>query len=159
MAGTSVQGILRALRGTAKPLYQASGVVEAPLPTIAELLARVTAGKVSKDNAFLLFNDTGDNITLSGGPDTFQMPYGTAEVDRARNAFSTKGNWWYKSEYTVEPHQKGALLVLRVYNAATKGRFLVALVQGGIAATVGPNLDAVLAKITRVFGFKTHREH
>jgi hypothetical protein len=158
MAGTSVQGILRALSGTAKPLYEASGVVEAPVAKIAELITKVTAGKVSKDNAFLLYNDTGDNITLSGGPEVFQMPYGTAEVDKARVAFSTKGNWWYKGEYTVEPHANGALLVLRVYNAAKKGRFLVALVQGGIAATVGPNLDAVLAKITRVFGFKTQRD-
>lgn len=38
---------------------------------------------------------------------------------------ATQGGWWYRGEYTVEPHPGGTLLTHRVLNVASRLRWAV----------------------------------
>jgi hypothetical protein len=52
---------------------------------------------------------------------------GTAEVDHVNRTVAIQGGWWYRGEYTLEPHDKGTRIVHRVYNVAQRGRWAVPL--------------------------------
>jgi hypothetical membrane protein len=52
---------------------------------------------------------------------------GTAEVDHAHRTAAFQGGWWYRGEYSLEPHPQGTRIVHRVYNVAQRGRWAVPL--------------------------------
>ncbi|MQA86130.1 MAG: PPOX class F420-dependent oxidoreductase [Streptosporangiales bacterium] len=108
------------------PLHVVAGVVEAPAEKVTELALAVRPGPVGPDNAFLL--DGGSDVVLAGGPRRFAGPHIHVEVDREHRVFATEGNWWYRGEYTFEPHERGTIVVHRVYNIARVGRWAVPLV-------------------------------
>ena len=88
------------------------------------------------------------------GPEPFvatsaQPGGGRVEVDPRQHRLAVQGEWWYRGEYTVEPHPRGSLVVYRVYNIAPGAGWWVAqLVQGpGHARTMRGHLHDLLQGI------------
>ncbi|MGH3319356.1 MAG: hypothetical protein ACRDN9_04095 [Streptosporangiaceae bacterium] len=113
------------------PMLEVSGVVEAPLEDVAEMVLSVGPGRVGSDNAWLLGGGPYAAATLTGGPDRFIATADghsvTVEIDRGSRTFALQGGWWYRGEYTLEPGSHGTRLTHRVYNVATRLRFGVPL--------------------------------
>ncbi|GAA3317370.1 hypothetical protein [Nonomuraea dietziae] len=55
------------------------------------------------------------------------VPGHTSTVEVAGHTISLQGGWWYRGEWSVEPHPKGTLLVHRVFNVARWARWGVPL--------------------------------
>ena len=87
----------------------------------------------------------------AAGPEPFvaasaQPGEGRVEVDTRGHRLTVQGEWWYRGEYTVEPHPRGSLVVYRVYNIAPgAGWWAAQLVQGpGHARTMRGHLHDLL---------------
>lgn len=115
-----------------KLLVEATGLVDARIDRVADLLLTVHAGDVAADNAWL-FQGLAAHATLSGGPDryTYQADghSGTIELDHAQRMIAYQGGWWYRAEYALAPADASTRIVHRVYNAATRSRWAVPLVN------------------------------
>jgi hypothetical protein len=112
-------------------LFEITGVIDAPVPAVADLLFRVRPGQVGTDNAVLLAA-TGSSITLTGGPDRFVAAGAghrmTVEIDRARPAIAVQGGWWYRGEYALVPGpDQGTRVIYRIFNVADRARWAVPL--------------------------------
>jgi hypothetical protein len=55
----------------------------------------------------------------------------TVAVDRPTRSVSLQGEWWYRGEYAVEGHERGALVTHRVVNVAPSYRWAVGFVSRG----------------------------
>ncbi|MER5620960.1 hypothetical protein [Streptosporangium sp. NPDC002544] len=108
------------------PLFEAAGVIEAPVGRVERLLLAVRPGPVGADNVWLLAEHGG---VVAGGPERFTLstPIHTMTVEVGEHTIAFQGGWWYRGEYAVEPHSEGALLTHRVRNVATWGRWGVPL--------------------------------
>ncbi|WP_017596474.1 hypothetical protein [Nocardiopsis potens] len=155
---TSLRAIVRTLGSPAKPVYEASGVIEASLEKVRRLLTDVSAGEVGKKNAVFLFDPSEARVVLEGGPDRFRLPYGFVEVDRARGTLAVMGNWWYKGVFSAEEHPKGTRLVLRVYNHAKRFRIFVPLTQVGMSDNAVKTMTETLGRISSILGLNAYRE-
>jgi hypothetical protein len=65
----------------------------------------------------------------------------TVEVDRAGRMVSLQGEWWYRAEITLSPHEDGCLVTERIFNVAERLRWGVRFaarkpLQGSPAAFV-----------------------
>src|SRR6266511_3922356 len=141
LRGTSREGVLRAISGTKEPLYEVAAVVEAPVEKVTEhLFAK---------NPFVpesVFQPGDPAITrLPDGEEYIKVGHGSLHQNRARRMVGYQGGWWYRGEFSVEPHPKGSLYVYRVYNVAKKWRYMVPLVQFGMAAQVEQGAAAGIA--------------
>jgi hypothetical protein len=72
----------------------------------------------------------------AAGPEPFiaagaQPGGGRVEVDPRQHRIAVQGEWWYRGEYTVEPHPRGSLVVYRVYNIAPGAGWWVAQLDQG----------------------------
>ncbi|GAA2417901.1 hypothetical protein GCM10010404_90590 [Nonomuraea africana] len=90
-----------------KLIIEAAGGIEAPVAHVWNALA--------------------DEL-LPGGRRTGRFtvedfPGHTSTVEVAGHTISFQGGWWYRGEWSVEPHPKGALLVHRVFNVAQWARW------------------------------------
>ncbi len=84
-------------------LSSKTGVIEAPVERVTDAMAS-------------LYGDA-------------QPPLPNVEIDRARRRFATQGDWWFRGEVTLVPHDAGGTLVTyRVLNVATKRRWMVPIV-------------------------------
>jgi hypothetical protein len=107
-----------------EPEWVATGVIEAPLERVLDLVLRVEPGKPSRDNAFLMSTIPGvHGARVSGGPATFDVHYGQhvggrIEVDRGRRSFAFQGGFKFRGEYWFDPHERGTLLTYKVFNVA-----------------------------------------
>lgn len=52
----------------------------------------------------------------------------TVEVDRTARMVSLQGEWWYRAEITLSPHEDGCLVTERVFNVAERLRWSVRFV-------------------------------
>jgi hypothetical protein len=108
--------------------WSATGVLEAPLERVVNVLLTVKEGPIGTDNAPLLRALPGPGAllgraTLRGGPEKFTIHYGhdpsgTVEVDRARGYFSFRGGYKFGADYHFTTHPKGTLLTYRTFNVA-----------------------------------------
>ncbi|MER5645947.1 hypothetical protein [Streptosporangium sp. NPDC002524] len=85
-----------------KLITEVAGIVEAPVAAV--------------------FDDLADAL-LPGGRRTGRFtvedfPGHTSTVEVTGHTISFQGGWWYRGEWSVEPHPRGALLVHRVFNVA-----------------------------------------
>ncbi len=84
-------------------ITQVTGVLEAPVERVlAGLAASVAPSPPSPGTA---------------------DPHHAAKVEAIVGGMAVQGGWWYRGEWTVSPHPRGALLVHRVYNVAQWGRW------------------------------------
>ena len=119
-----------------------SGMVAAPVAQVWSVLLASTP---------LLSPADKQAAARATGPEPFvaasaQPGGGRVEVDPHRHRIAVQGEWWYRGEYTVEPHPRGSLVVYRVYNIAPgAGWWAAQLVQGpGHARTMRPHLQDLL---------------
>ncbi|MER7008974.1 hypothetical protein ABT297_38850 [Dactylosporangium sp. NPDC000555] len=125
-------------------MWTVAGLVEAPARQVADVLFAIRPGRVSEDNALLLwvtYQPLWNNVALAldGGPEEYTLRLGDdprgytrMTLDRPRGMITLQGNWWYRGQHTIESHERGAAVVYRVYNMASGlGRFTVPLMQRG----------------------------
>ncbi|TYB55998.1 hypothetical protein FXF51_45090 [Nonomuraea sp. PA05] len=73
-------------------------------------------------------------------------------VEVAGHTISVQGGWWYRGEWSVEPHPQGALVVHRVFNVAEWMRWAVPLANrmfAGFAETTRQAFGELLANVGR----------
>lgn len=114
--------------GSAEQGWTATGVVEAPMARVVEVLLVAEEGPIGASNAPLLQAVPGagrflGRATLRGGPTEFVVLYGahpggTVEVDRTAGYFAFQGGYKFRAEYRFTPHEKGTLLTYRAINVA-----------------------------------------
>jgi hypothetical protein len=114
--------------GSAGQGWTATGVVEASLARVVEVLLVAEEGPIGAGNAPLLQAVPGagrflGRATLHGGPSEFTVRYGahpggTVEVDRTAGYFAFQGGYKFRAEYRFTPHEKGTLLTYRAVNVA-----------------------------------------
>lgn len=108
--------------------WVATGVIEAPLERVVDVLLGVREGRVSERNAPLVLAVAGAGpllrrATLSGGPRIFTVHYGpqaggTVEVDAGAGYFAFQGGYKFRAEYRFAAHPKGTLLTYGAINVA-----------------------------------------
>jgi hypothetical protein len=125
--------------------WTVSGMVAAPVAQVWAVLLASTP---------LLSPADKQAAARAAGPEPFiaacaQPGGGRVEVDPRRHRLAVQGEWWYRGEYTVEPHPRGSLVVYRVYNIAPgAGWWAAQLVQGpGHARTMRAHLQELLQGI------------
>ncbi|UBU09421.1 hypothetical protein [Nonomuraea gerenzanensis] len=77
-------------------------------------------------------------------------PGHTSTVEVAGHTVAIQGGWWYRGEWSVEPHPQGALLVHRVFNVAQGMRWAVPLANRmfvGFAGTTRQAFTELHAKV------------
>jgi len=131
-----------------RPRWTAAGVVEAPVEQVWEALLAI--------NPYLSVDDR-QAIEKESGPLRFTANVGYArivlEVDKQRHSITDQGEWWYRGTQSVEPHQRGSLLVYRVYNIApAASRWLVPFVVRNFDAVTRERLQQTL----RTLGERLH---
>jgi hypothetical protein len=108
-------------------LLELRGVVEASPDKVAEVLLDARPGgrsplagtgsaKPAKGDAFTVTQE-GSAITVT--------------VDRAARSVAQQGEWWYRGVTSVEPDERGSLVVHRVFNIAPGHRWAVRFVSRG----------------------------
>ncbi|WP_157248428.1 hypothetical protein [Nonomuraea typhae] len=94
-----------------KLITEVAGVVEAPGATVWEdLLATMLPGG-----------------RREGGFTVADFPGHTSTVEVTGHTIAFQGGWWYRGEWSVEPHPQGSLLVHRVFNVADRMRWGVGM--------------------------------
>lgn len=125
-----------------KLITEVVGIVEAPV------------GRVWDDLAQQLLPDG----RRAGRYTVEDFPGHTSTVEVGGHAVAFQGGWWYRGEWSVEPHQKGALLVHRVYNVAQWMRWGVPLANRffiGYEATTRKGFAEKLAQMGNRLGCST----
>jgi hypothetical protein len=148
--------ISKEIKGTA------SGIVEAPLIEVSDLLLDVRAGKVSGRELPVVLDGVAASVEIQGGPRKFTVLAGAGpaatrlcfiELDRANHSVSIYGGWWFRGEYTVGPHSKGCLLTYYLYNSATGVSGAIAgLLHRRELKTAAPALKHMLQKLGKRLG-------
>jgi hypothetical protein len=119
-------------------ICEVSGVVDAPLDQVADILLDVRRSGL-----------------VPGGADPGRPAYPSVEVDRPGNAMAVQGGWWYRGEYSLEPAPTGTRVVHRVYNVAQWMRWGVPLANRfflGFESATRDGFDAGLRKIAVELG-------
>lgn len=138
-----------------KAQWQAAGVVEAPvsevwallpesIPSLGPAVRRLTSGDERDIQAFELATPREGRVHV--------------EIDRRAHRIAVQGEWWYRGVYSVEPHERGSLVVYRVYNVALGASWWAArLVQGPQhAREMGRHLAKTLAAVCDRLGCSFH---
>lgn len=55
----------------------------------------------------------------------------TVTVDRAARSIAQRGEWWFRGVTSVEPAERGSLIVYRIFNVARGHRWAVRFVARG----------------------------
>ncbi|GAA3444419.1 hypothetical protein [Planomonospora venezuelensis] len=94
-----------------KLITEVAGIVEAPPAAVFDDLAGALLPDGRRTGRFTVED----------------LPGHTSAVEVAGHTISFQGGWWYRGEWSVEPHSEGALLVHRVFNVAQGTRWGVLL--------------------------------
>ncbi|MEV8507468.1 hypothetical protein AB0368_21990 [Actinoplanes sp. NPDC051475] len=108
-------------------LLELRGVVEATPDEVAAVLldarpggrspiAATGSAKPAKGDEFTVTKD-GSMITVT--------------IDRAARSVVQQGEWWYRGVTSVEPDERGSLVVYRIFNVAPGHRWAVRFVSRG----------------------------
>jgi hypothetical protein len=125
-----------------KLIAEVAGIVEAPVAKVFDELA----GRLLPDGR------------RAGRFTVEDLPGHTSTVEVAGHAIAFQGGWWYRGEWSVEPHPEGALLVHRVFNVAQWMRWSVPLANRffiGFAANTRQGFAERLGQIGRTLGCPT----
>src|SRR5688572_2393006 len=80
------------------------------------------------------------------------VPGHTSTVEVAGHTISLQGGWWYRGEWSVEPHPEGALLVHRVFNVARWVRWGVPMANRFFIGFAGRTRQGFTESLTRLGG-------
>ncbi|NUP66758.1 MAG: hypothetical protein HOW71_31805 [Nonomuraea sp.] len=117
-----------------KLLAEAAGILEAPVATVWDLLAEELLPDGRRSGRFTVQD----------------FPGHTSTVEVCGHTISVQGGWWYRGEWSVEPHSKGALLVHRVFNVAQRARWAVPLANRLFIGLAENTRAAFMAKLTQM---------
>jgi hypothetical protein len=78
------------------------------------------------------------------------VPGHTSTVEVAGHTISLQGGWWYRGEWSVEPHPKGTLLVHRVFNVARWARWGVPLANRMFVGFADSTRATFMEKVSRM---------
>ena len=108
-------------------LLELRGVIEASPDAVAEILLDVRPGGRSPLAA------TGEAEPVDGDEFTVTKDGSklTVVVDRAARSVSQQGEWWYRGVTSVEPDERGSLVLYRIFNVAPGHRWAVRFVSRG----------------------------
>ncbi|GAB2924214.1 hypothetical protein ACFMQL_31020 [Nonomuraea fastidiosa] len=126
----------------APALAEAAAILEAPVAAVWDALA----GELLPDGR------------RSGRFTVEDAPGHTSTVEISGRTIAFQGGWWYRGEWSVEPHPQGALLVHRVFNVARTARWAVPLANRmfvGFAAETRRAFEARLAAVAGRLGCAT----
>jgi hypothetical protein len=102
-------------------------VVEAPPETVAGVLLDVRPGGRSPLAARgETADDDGDRFVVVRDGSRL-----TVTVDRAARSVAEQGEWWFRSETSVEPDPRGSRVVHRIFNVAPGNAWAVRFVSRG----------------------------
>jgi hypothetical protein len=85
----------------------------------------------------------------------FEAPIGDprypvqVEIDWAARSLAMQGNWWYRGVYSVREHPRGSIVEHEVVNIATRGRWVVPLMQRRLPGQIRRDLAVVVQAIAR----------
>ncbi|MFB9722582.1 hypothetical protein [Planobispora longispora] len=122
-----------------KLIVEVAGIVEAPAAAVFDGLADALLPDGRRTGRFTVED----------------LPGHTSTVEVTDRAISFQGGWWYRGEWSVEPHPEGALLTHRVFNVAQWGRWGVPLANRffiGFAGRTRKGFDENLAQLGRRLG-------
>ncbi|MEV1002259.1 hypothetical protein [Nonomuraea sp. NPDC050202] len=117
-----------------KLITEVAGIVEAPASRVWDALAEELLPGGRRSGRFTVEDAPGH----------------TSTVEVAGHTISIQGGWWYRGEWSVEPHPQGALLVHRVFNVAQWMRWAVPLANrlfAGFAETTREGFAQLLANV------------
>jgi hypothetical protein len=120
---------------------EVAGVVSAPAAPVRDALARALL--------------PGRRPDLRGRFSHEDAPGHTSTVEATDTMIAIQGGWWYRGEWTVEPHPSGTLVVHRVYNVAQWMRWGVGLANRffiGFPARTRAAFSAILEKLSKELG-------
>ena len=108
-------------------LLELRGVVEAAPDEVAGVLLDARPGGRSPLAA------TGSAVPARGDEFTVVLEGSTITVtlDRASRSITQQGEWWYRGVTSVEPDERGSLVLYRIFNVAPGHRWAVRFVSRG----------------------------
>ncbi|BCJ53946.1 hypothetical protein Asp14428_54210 [Actinoplanes sp. NBRC 14428] len=108
-------------------LLELRGVVEASPDEVAAVLLDARPGGRSPIAATGAAKPAkGDEFTVTKDGSTI-----TVTIDRLARSIAQQGEWWYRGVTSVEPDERGSLVVHRVFNIAAGHRWAVRFVSRG----------------------------
>ena len=124
-------------------LLELRGVVEAPPDAVAAILLDVRPGGQSPL--------AGTGVAEPAQGDVFTVTKKgsklTVAVDRDALTVTVKGEWWYQGVTTVAPHERGSLLIHRIFNVAPGQGWAVRFVSRGPLNAAPADFAAQLATL------------
>ena len=121
-------------------LLELRGVVEAAPDEVAGVLLDARPGGRSPLAA------TGSAVPSRGDEFTVVREGSTITVtlDRAARSVTQQGEWWYRGVTSVEPDDRGSLVLYRIFNVAPGHRWAVRFVSRGPLAAAPTAFAKVL---------------
>ena len=121
-------------------LLELRGVVEATPDDVAGVLLDARPGGRSPLAA------TGSATPARGDEFTVTLEGSTitVTVDRAARSVTQQGEWWYRGVTSVEPDERGSLVLYRIFNVAPGHRWAVRFVSRGPLAAAPTAFAKVL---------------
>jgi len=121
-------------------LLELRGVVEAAPDEVAGVLLDARPGGRSPLAA------TGSAVPARGDEFTVVLEGSTITVtlDRASRSITQQGEWWYRGVTSVEPDERGSLVLYRIFNVAPGHRWAVRFVSRGPLAAAPTAFAKVL---------------
>ncbi|WP_199510496.1 hypothetical protein [Nucisporomicrobium flavum] len=108
-------------------LLELRGVVEATPDRVAEVLLDARPGGRSPIAATGSARPAkGDEFTVTRDGSTI-----TVTIDRDNRSLVQQGEWWYRGVTSVEPDERGSLVVHRIFNVAPQHGWAVRFVSRG----------------------------
>ncbi|MFF3443160.1 hypothetical protein [Streptosporangium sp. NPDC002721] len=126
-----------------KLITEVAGIVEAPVAAVFDDLAGALLPDGRRTGRFTVED----------------LPGHTSTVEVVGHTISFQGGWWYRGEWSVEPHPRGALLVHRVLNVARWMRWGVSPANRffiGFAGRTRQGFAESLARTGQRLGCSTH---
>jgi hypothetical protein len=121
-------------------LLELRGVVEAAPDDVAGVLLDARPGGRSPLAA------TGSATPARGDEFTVTLEGSTitVTVDRAGRSIAQQGEWWFRGVTSVEPDERGSLVLYRIFNVAPGHRWAVRFVSRGPLAAAPTAFAKVL---------------
>lgn len=105
------------------------GVVAAPIDAVASLILDAGPGGRSPIIPAGRIATTG-----GGGDDQYTVTVEqagsrvTIEIDRNARTASIRGEWWYRADISLAPHEEGCLVTQQIFNIAERQRWAAGFV-------------------------------
>ncbi|MGK5679315.1 hypothetical protein [Actinoplanes sp. URMC 104] len=124
-------------------------VVEAPPDEVAGLLLDVRPGGRSPIAARGTVEETdiGDEFVVVLDGSRLAVT-----VDRAARTVTQQGEWWYRGEHSVEPDQRGCVVIHRILNVAATAGWAVRFVSRAVVRNAPARFAADVHHLARTLG-------